>query len=121
MTQDSIEINNAKQEIQEIVEKCNYCGLCKELDPVFKVLREEAQSSRGRAILFSKNIFDKNIFADPLSGQCKISCPFDIDLDLAIRKARKVLNLKNRQHSANKKILKKIQNKQNPFEQEQED
>lgn len=112
---DEVGIQNAKEEIQEIVEKCNKCGLCKELDPVFKVLRDESQSSRGKAILFSKRIFDDEIFDDPLSGMCKEKCPFDIDIDKAIRKARQVLNLKERENPINKKILQRIENKENPF------
>ena len=112
----NIESNNAKEEISEIVEKCNRCGLCKELDPVFRVLREEALSPRGRAILFSKRICDKSVFDHPLPGICKGSCPFDIDIDKAIRRARKIMNLKNQQDKENKIMLEKIKNNKNPFE-----
>jgi len=112
----NIEANNAKEEILEIIEKCNTCGLCKELDPVFRVLREEALSPRGRAILFSRKSYDKTIFDHPLPGICKESCPFNIDIDQAIRKARKILNSKNQQHPENKKMLERIKNNKNPFE-----
>lgn len=111
----SIEITNAKEEISEIIELCNYCGLCKEIDPVFRVLREEALTARGRAILFSKGIFDRSVFDFSLCGQCKIKCPFGIDIDEAVRRARKIVNLRNREHPENKKMLDKILNRQNPF------
>lgn len=117
MIEKNIEINNAKQEIEEIVEKCNCCGLCKELDPVFKILKEEPVSPRGRAILFSNHIFEKNVFESPLPGLCKISCPFKIDIDEAIRKARLILNLRGKENEENKKILNKIIKKENPFKQ----
>ena len=67
---DKIAINNAKEEILEIVEQCNKCGLCKENDCVFMALREEAMSSRGRAILLTKpsGSFDKTLFDHPLDG-----------------------------------------------------
>ena len=112
-----IEINNAKEEIFEIVEKCNKCGLCKELDVIWLALKEEAQSSRGKAILLEDNKIDKNLFDDTLSGTCRELCPFKIDIDDAIRKARQILNLKGNEHPINKNILKKIQNNENPFKE----
>lgn len=115
MDEKRIEINNAKEEIREIVEKCNFCGLCKELDPVFRVLRDEAGSPRGLAILFSEKIYDKDIFSNPLSGLCKSSCPFKIDLDEAIRKARMILNIEGKEHPENRKMLDKILSKKNPY------
>lgn len=113
--EEKIEIENAKEEILEIVEKCNKCGLCKELDPIFRVFREEALSPRGRCILFSKKIYDPEIFDDPLSGICKQTCPFEIDIDSAIRKARKILNIRGKENEMNKNFLKRIKDKQNPF------
>ena len=115
MVDENVEITNAKQEIKEIVEPCNFCGICKEIDPVFRVLREEAISSRGRSILFNKGAFNKSVFNSTLDGSCKHICPFGIDIDAAIRKARKIMNLKGHEDPANKKILEKIKNKQNPF------
>ncbi len=114
---DKIEVNNAKEEILELVEQCNKCGLCKEYDCVFKSLREEAMSSRGRAILLTQPLgtLDNTLFNHPLDGTCKQSCPFNIDIDEAIRKARRILNVKGKEHKVNKEILNKIKNKQNPF------
>lgn len=115
---DKIEISNAREEILEIVEACNKCGLCKEHDCVFKVLREESGSSRGRAILLTElsGIMDKTLFDYPLDGTCKQSCPFNIDIDEAIRKSRRILNTRGNENPINKEILKKINNKQNPFQ-----
>ena len=114
---DKIEINNAKEEILGIVEQCNKCGLCKENDCVFKALREEAMSSRGRATLLVQPLgtIDKTLFNHVLDGTCKQSCPFNIDIDDAIRKARRILNAKGKENEVNKEILNRIKNKQNPF------
>lgn len=112
---DDVGIQNAKEEIREMIEKCNKCGLCKELDPIFRIFREEALSSRGKAILFSKNDFDRSLFDNPLCGQCKEKCPFDVDIDNAVRKARQILNLKGKEHEKNKEFLAKIKNNENPF------
>ena len=43
----NVEEKNTREEIIEILEKCTKCGLCKELCPVFKALREEQYSPRG--------------------------------------------------------------------------
>ena len=115
MTNEDIEVSNAKEEIQEIIDKCNSCGLCKELDPVFRVLKEESLSPRGLAALFSKNQYTKDIFNYSLCGICKEKCPFNIDIDAAVRKARKILNLRNKEDKENKKLLEKTLNKENPF------
>ena len=115
---EKMQINNTKEEILEIVEKCNKCGLCKETDSLFKALREEAQSSRGRAILLTQPLgtLDKTLFNHPLDGSCKEKCPFDIDIDNAIRRARKILNLKGKELKENKETLKKIKDNKNPYE-----
>jgi Fe-S oxidoreductase len=115
MNEKKVEIENTKEEILEIIEKCNFCGLCKQLDPVFRIIKEESQSPRGWVILFEKKVFNKDVFDYPLSGVCKESCPFNIDIDNAIRKARKILNLKGQENPVNKEILKKIKNKENPY------
>lgn len=115
MTQGNIEAKNAREEILEIVERCNKCGLCKAGDTTFRALREESVSSRGRCILFSENIFDKAVFDDPLSGTCKKLCPLGINIDNALRKARKMLNLRNKGLKENKDMLKKIKEGKNPF------
>jgi Fe-S oxidoreductase len=115
MIDNKIAINNAKEEIKEIVAPCNTCGLCKALDPHFRVERDEPLSPRGRAILFSQSKFDKSLFDLPLSGICKETCPLNIDIDQATRKARKILNLRGKSLKDNKEILKKIENNENPF------
>jgi glycolate oxidase iron-sulfur subunit len=111
----SIEINNAKEEILEIFEKCTRCGLCKELCPVFRVLREEQTSPRGHAILLSNKIFEKILFDCTLCRACEIKCPFNLEICKAIKKARLVLNLKGKENQENKKAFKKIEEKTNPY------
>jgi len=111
----TIEQNNAKEEILEILEKCTKCGLCKELCPVFRVLREEQSSPRGHAVLLSNRIFDKIVFDCALCMNCEKKCPLNLKICEAIKKARQVLNLKGSENAAGKEILKKILNKENPY------
>ena len=111
----SIEEKNAKEEITEIVEKCIKCGLCKELCPVFKVLREEQYSPRGHAILLSNKIYDKILFDCTLCRACEEKCPINIKLCTAIKKARNVLNIRGKENEANKRMLEKLNKKENPY------
>ena len=110
-----VEEKNAKEEIIEITEKCIKCGLCKELCPVLRVLREEQCSPRGHAILLSNNIYDSILFDCALCRACEEKCPLNLKLCTAIKKARNVLNLKGKEHDANKKMLEKLNKKENPF------
>ena len=110
-----VEEKNAKEEIIEITEKCIKCGLCKELCPVFRVLREEQSSPRGHAILLSNKIYDKILFDCTLCKACEEKCPMNLKLCTAIKKARQVMNLKDKEHPKNKDIVKKISEKKNPF------
>jgi glycolate oxidase iron-sulfur subunit len=111
----TVETDNAKEEIIEILEKCTKCGLCKELCPVFKALREEQTSPRGHAILLSNKFFDKIIFDCSLCKACEEKCPFRLEICKAIRKARFVLNTKGRENPENKKLLKRLEEKKNPY------
>lgn len=106
---------NSKEEAIEIMEKCINCGLCKELCPVFKVLREEQSSPRGHAILISENIFDKLVFDCTLCKACEIKCPMKMEICEAMKKARQVLNLKNKDNPEGKKLLKKFLEGKNPY------
>ena len=103
-----IEEKNAKEEVIEICEKCIKCGLCKDLCPIFKVLRQEDCSPRGHAILLSNKIYDKILFDCTLCKACEEKCPLNLQLCTAIKKARQVLNLKDKESPENIKVLKKF-------------
>ena len=111
----NLEEKNAKEEILEIFDKCNRCGLCKELCPVFKLIREEQYSPRGHAILLSNKIFDKIVFDCSLCKACEEKCPLDLKICTAIRKARQVLNLREKENPELKNIKDKIINGEGAF------
>lgn len=111
----TIEEKNIREEIIEILEKCTRCGLCKELCPVFRALREEQSSPRGHAILLSNKIFDKILYDCTLCKACEEKCPFNLEICKAIRTARQILEIKGKEHPEIKKMVKKIQNKENPY------
>lgn len=110
-----VELENAKEEILDLIgDHVNCIGLCKELDPIYLILREEAMSARGKSILFSKKQFDKSVFDHTLCASSQ-HCPFHKNMDNAIRKARKILNLQGREHPVNREMVRKIMDNENPF------
>jgi len=112
---ESVEAENAKVEIEEIVEKCIKCGMCKSLCPVFRIVREETVSPRGKAILLEKKIYDKIVYECSLCKACEEKCPLDLKLCEAFRKARKVLVEKGKEGKENKEMIKNIRKDGNPF------
>lgn len=113
-----IEITNAKEEIIEILEKCNKCGLCKELCPIFRILRDEQYSPRGHAILLSNKIIEKIVFDCTLCKACEQKCPFKLRICDAIKKARFVFNNLKEENSDNKKAVKRIMEGKNPYKED---
>jgi glycolate oxidase iron-sulfur subunit len=111
----TIEIANAKQEIREIVEKCIKCGLCKSHCPVFKVLREEQSSPRGKTILLDNNHFEKLIYNCTLCKACEEKCPHNLQLCTAFTKARQVLISQKKEIQENKEMIKNLEKTGNIF------
>jgi len=112
---EEIEARNIAEEIQEIIEKCIKCGMCKSLCPVFLTMREEYLSPRGRTILMLNKEFDEIFFKCNLCKACENKCPLKLKVWEAIRKAREVLNLKNKQLKGNKEMIKNVKETGNPF------
>lgn len=107
--------DNAREEIKEIVEKCIKCGLCKQIDAVFKVMREEQFSPRGKAIMLDQEAYDKTVYQDTLSGACEKICPLNIKMHEAVIKARKVLAEEKKAPEETKEIIENIEKTGNIF------
>jgi glycolate oxidase iron-sulfur subunit len=101
----TIEADNAKEEIKEIVEKCIKCGLCKSHCPVFRIMREEHFSPRGKAIVLDNDGYEKLVFNCTLCKACEVKCPLGIKLCDAFIKARTVLNESKREVLENKEMI----------------
>jgi len=113
--QDKIMANNLIEEVTEILEPCVKCGMCKSLCPVFKILRQEEYSPRGKAVLLNKKILDKIIFECNLCKACEVKCPLDIKICDAIRKAREAMVLRGSGLKQNEMMMRNIQKTGNPF------
>jgi fumarate reductase (CoM/CoB) subunit B len=113
--QDKIQADNLLEEIQEILGPCVRCGMCKSLCPVFKILREEAVSPRGKAIILSEKILDKIVFECNLCKACEEKCPLNVKICDAIRKAREAMVLKGKELKQNKEMIENVRKTGNPF------
>lgn len=111
----TVEAENAKQEVEEIVEKCVKCGLCKSLCPVFKIIREETISPRGKAMILEKGVYDKIMYECSLCKACEEKCPAELKLCQAFKKARLVLVESGKETKENKEMIKNIRDFGNPF------
>ena len=113
--QENIEIKNAIEEIYEILEPCIKCGMCKSLCPVFKVMREEYVSPRGKVIMLSEKNINDIVFMCTLCRACELKCPLNLKICDAIRKAREVLNLRGKELPGSKEMIKNVREHGNPF------
>jgi Fe-S oxidoreductase len=111
----TIESDNAKEGIKEIVEKCIRCGKCKLLCPVFKVIREEHYSPRGQAILLDNDNFEKIIYDCTLCKACEQKCPLNLKLCDAFIRARQVLVGQKKESPENKEMIKNLEKEGNEF------
>ncbi len=113
--QDKIQAHNITEEIKEILEPCINCGMCKSKCPVFKILREEFFSPRGKVSMLSNEVIEDVVFQCNLCKACEKTCSLDIKICEAIKKSREVLVLKNKGLNENNEMIKNIRKTGNPF------
>jgi Fe-S oxidoreductase len=114
----SIEAENMINEIKEIVEKCVECGMCKGLCPVFRQIREETISPRGKAMILKEGIYDKIVYKCTLCKACEKKCPLNLSLPDAFIKTRAVLVEAGKETKENKEMMEKVRQDGNPFGKE---
>lgn len=113
--EDKPEVKNAIEELEDLLQNCVRCGLCKGVCPVFKVLHEEFVSPRGKAVMLNKGMIDKVVFDCTLCKACENKCPAGIKLCDAFRKARLVLSESGKETKENKEMIENIKKYGNPF------
>ncbi len=111
----TVETDNAKEEIKDIVEQCFKCGLCRELCPVLRVMREEQYSPRGKAIILENGSFEKIVYECSLCKACEKKCPYSLKLCSAFIRAREILVSQKREISANREMIKNLEKSGNIY------
>jgi len=112
---EKIEANNLLEEVSEILSPCIKCGMCKSICPVFKVLREEPITPRGKVVLLSDRTLDKIMFQCTLCRGCEQKCPLNVKVCDAIKKAREAMVLKGKGLKSNEEMIENVRKTGNPF------
>lgn len=112
---EKIEAANLLEEASGVFDTCTQCGMCKSICPVFKTLKEEQVSPRGKGILLSEKIMDKVLFECTLCKACEQKCPLNIKVCDAIRKGREAMALKGKGLKSNEEMIKNVRKTGNPF------
>jgi len=112
---DKIASANLMEEASGIFEGCIRCGMCKALCPVFKVLKEEGVSARGKGILLSEKVMDKVLFECTLCRACEQRCPLGIKVCDAVKKGREAMVLKGKGLKGNEEMISNVRKSGNPF------
>ena len=110
-----IEAGNLMEEASEVFEACVECGMCKSRCGVFRVLREEQYSPKGKGDLLSAKMMDAILFECNLCKACEESCPLDVKVCDAVLKGREAMVLLGKGLKGNEEMIKNIRSKGNPF------
>jgi glycolate oxidase iron-sulfur subunit len=113
--QNKIEVNNLLEDVSTELEKCIKCGMCKNLCPVFKILREESVSPRGKSIILSEKLLGEVIFKCNLCKACEEKCPLELKICDKIVKAREAMVLSGKEIKQNKEMIENIRKYSNPI------
>ncbi|HMN14161.1 MAG TPA: (Fe-S)-binding protein [Bellilinea sp.] len=92
---------------------CIHCGLCREVCPVFTILRQEHISPRGLALLQEQNIASVVFYQCTLCRACRAVCP--VEHDPSGEKIRTKLVRQGVETKANQTMIANIRKYGNPF------
>ena len=98
------EEHNLKEEIREIVGEA-LKAVNNEGCAVFRIMRKEQYSPRGKAIMLDNGFYEKIIYKCNLCKACEINS----NLCDAFQKARQVLVLQKKERRANKEMIKNLE------------
>ena len=105
----NVEEDNLKEEIKEEIKIALKNGIDSEGCAVFRVMRKEQYSPKGKAIILDNNYYEKILYDCNLCGACGSS------LCNTFQKARQVLVLKGNEVEENKKMLDNLKNSGNVY------
>jgi len=106
METDKIEKHNLKEEIKEIVGNALKKGISNDSCAIFRVMREEQYSPKGKALILNNDFYDKTIYYCNLCKACEKPI-FNSRLCEAFLKARQLLVLQKKEP---KKVKEMIEN-----------
>lgn len=92
---------------------CIHCGLCREVCPVFTILRQEHVSPRGLALLHEQKVPSVAFYQCTLCRACRVVCP--VGHDPSGERNRQELVRQGVETEANQTMLSNIRHYGNPF------
>ena len=107
-----IEEHNIKEEIKEIVGKAAKSGIINENCSVFRIMRDEQYSPKGKAAMLDKGFYEKVFYNCNLCKACEFGSSNLCD---AFQKARQVLVLQTKELPENKEMIKNLQKTGNVY------
>ena len=108
---DRISAGNLIEEASEVFDGCVQCGMCKARCGVFRALREEQYSGRGKRDLLSKKIMDSILFECNLCRACEESCPVGVKVCDAVLKGREAMVLLGKGLKGNEEMVAGVRKK----------
>lgn len=98
-----------------MLERCSLCGLCKSECPIFRIIKRETVSPRGKLILMKSGVLDKIFHICNLCGACDEKCPVNVKIKDEIRKRREDMIAEGMETAANKEMIDNIREFGNPY------
>ncbi|NOX61639.1 MAG: (Fe-S)-binding protein [Chloroflexi bacterium] len=92
---------------------CIECGLCREVCPMFLILRQERISPRGLAILADEGVASVTFYQCTLCRACRVVCP--VGHDPAGERIRGQVVAQGVETEANRIMIANIRQYGNPF------
>ncbi len=106
------EEHNLKEEIKEIVERAIKIGIPNQGCGVFRVMREEQYSPRGRALILNNDLYEKILYECNLCKACEIC---NSNLCEAFIKARQLLVMQKKELPHIKEIIENVRKTGNVY------
>ncbi|MBS3112609.1 (Fe-S)-binding protein [Candidatus Woesearchaeota archaeon] len=96
-------------------QKCNTCGLCKAICPVYNITKNETKSPRSKLVLIKENLLSEQFHECLMCDSCKHECPSEIDIPKEVKKVRTVLVNTFQESDEGKVIMKNLRDKGNIY------
>tara|TARA_Y100000310_G_C20639324_1_gene792986 strand:+ start:309 stop:644 length:336 start_codon:yes stop_codon:yes gene_type:complete len=100
---------NLKEEVKEEIAKALKDGIDNERCAVFRVMRKEHYSPKGKAIILDNDYYEKILY------KCNMCRACGDDLCNSFQKARQVLVLKGKEMNANKEMISNLKKSGNVY------
>jgi len=106
----SVEAENAKEEIRDLLRGCLFSGIPNGSCAIFRVVKNECVSPRGQLLILKGGVYDPVVYDNDLSGSANRMSLSSTDYVRIIRKARKVLVEEGLEPESVKKVFEDFKN-----------